>query len=459
MDQKGVSIAKLVEEQRRFFFTEKTRSYEFRLNALVKLKKALERNEGKICDALEKDLRKSHFESYMTELGMALDDLGFAIKHLKKWMKCKKVPTPMAQFAGKSFIYPEPYGVTLIMAPWNYPVQLCLEPLCGAIAGGNTAVLKPSAYVPNVSQAMAEIIEETFPAEYITVVQGGRAENNELLDQKFDYIFFTGSPAVGHLVMEKASKNLTPISLELGGKSPVIIERNADLKLAARRLAFGKYLNAGQTCVAPDYVMIDKNVKDEFLPLFIDAIRQFFPDGDYHNMPVIVNDKHFERVMSLMDGAKVVFGGKGDSQTRFIEPTVLDGVTFESPAMQEEIFGPIMPFIEYSDLNDALAEISRRPKPLALYLFTKDKEVEKKVLQTCSYGGGCINDTIIHLSTPHMGFGGVGNSGMGSYHGKLSFDTFTHYKSIMKKACWIDLPMRYHPYTARNFKMLRMFLK
>ncbi|MDD3162890.1 MAG: aldehyde dehydrogenase [Sphaerochaetaceae bacterium] len=459
MDQKGVSIADLVEAQREFFFTEKTRSYDFRLNALVSLKQAIISHEDQINEALKKDLNKSPFESYMTEIGMALDDLGFAIKHLKKWMKPERVATPISQFAGKSFIYPEPFGVALIMAPWNYPVQLCIEPLCGAIAGGNTAVVKPSAYVPNVSQVLADLIADTFPPEYITAVQGGRAQNTELLEQKFDYIFFTGSPAVGHLVMEKASKNLTPVSLELGGKSPVIIEKTADLKMAARRLAFGKYLNAGQTCVAPDYVMIDKSVKQKFIPLFIDAIKQFFPDGDYSDMPVIVNDKHFARISALIAGEKLLFGGKTDSSKRFIEPTVLDDITFESPVMQEEIFGPVMPFIEYTDLDKALYEISRRPKPLALYLFTSDKEVERKVLQTCSFGGGCINDTIIHLCSEHMGFGGVGNSGMGSYHGKRSFDTFTHFKSIMDKACWIDLPMRYHPYTEKNSKFLRMFLK
>lgn len=460
MKQQDVSaIEAIVEKQRAFFMTEKTRGFDFRMNALRELKKALQTNEQALSKALEADLRKPQFESYMTEIGLALDDIGFAMKHLRHWMKVQKVRTPLAQFPARSFIYPEPYGVTLVMAPWNYPVLLCIEPLCGAIAAGNTVVLKPSAYAPAVSEALGRILGEIFQPEFVSVVQGGRAENAKLLDQRFDYIFFTGSPSVGRLVMEKASANLTPVSLELGGKSPVIVEKSADLKTAATRLAFGKLVNAGQTCVAPDYVLVDKSVKSDFIGFLQDAVRSFFPDGDFSQLPVIVNSKHFCRIMGLIDQSKVIMGGKGDEKSRLIEPTIMDGVGWEDPVMQEEIFGPILPIIPYDNLDEALSIVSHRPKPLALYLFTSDEGIKRKVLQTCSFGGGCINDTIVHLATEYMGFGGVGNSGMGSYHGKKSFDTFTHFKSIMDKPAWLDLKMRYHPYTDGKLKTIKRFLK
>ncbi|MEF9972105.1 MAG: aldehyde dehydrogenase family protein, partial [Oscillospiraceae bacterium] len=303
------------------------------------------------------------------------------------------------------------------------------------------------------------LIAKVFPPEYVAVVEGGRAENTMLLQQRFDYIFFTGSVAVGKHVMECASKNLTPISLELGGKSPVIIDKTANLKLAAKRLAFGKYLNAGQTCVAPDYLLIDEAVQEEFIVEFKKAVESFYPNGDFSALPTIINDKHFERVSGLIQKEKLVLGGKTDPTRRFIEPSLLRDVTWEDPIMQEEIFGPLLPILSFKNLDEALEQIISRPKPLALYLFTNDKATEKKVLSRVSFGGGCINDTIIHLATPHMGFGGVGDSGMGAYHGRLSFDTFTHYKSMVKKHNFIDLPMRYQPYTALNFKILRMFMK
>ena len=470
----SVEVEALVKAQREFFLSGKTLDVGFRVEALKKLKAAVQSHEEAINDALMKDLRKSKLESYMSETGMVLDEIGFELKHIKSWTKTRRVKTPIAQFLSKSFVVPESYGVVLIMAPWNYPVQLCLEPLIGAIAAGNTAIIKPSAYAPAVSSCIASLISQVFEPSFVAVVEGGREQNTQLLEQKFDYIFFTGSSTVGKLVMEKASKNLTPVSLELGGKSPVIVDHTANLKVSAKRLAFGKYLNAGQTCVAPDYLLIESSVKDAFLAEYKKAVEEFFA-GDFSDSPVIVNEKHFKRLMGLLDGsieqgAKIFLGGTGDLDTCFIEPTVLTNVTFDSPIMQEEIFGPILPVLEFgagseatgsvaSNVDEVLDIVKRRSKPLALYLFSSDKALQKKVLSSVSYGGGCINDTIIHLATSYMGFGGVGESGMGSYHGKKSFDTFTHYKSIVKKSNLIDLPMRYHPYSGSKLKTIKMFMK
>ncbi len=459
-----MDISRIVKDQRDFYLSGGTLDVEFRINALRRLQQALKAHQKDIDAALEADLRKTPFETYMTETGMVLDEIRHHLKHLRSWARVKRVHTPMAQFLAKSFIVPEPYGVVLIMSPWNYPLQLCLEPLVGAISAGNTAVIKPSAYAPATSACVAALIAEAFEPSFVTVVQGGRAENQALLDEKFDYIFFTGSVSVGKLVMKKAAEHLTPVSLELGGKSPVIVDSSANLQIAARRLAFGKYLNAGQTCVAPDYVLIEKGLKERFLPLVVTAIEEFFPNGDYSDSPVMVNEKHFSRVRALVEdgvkkGDKIYYGGSFDEEKRFLEPTILDDVTFDSPIMQEEIFGPVMPIIEYESLDWAIDRIRERPRPLALYLFSNDKAVKDRVLGSVPYGGGCINDTIIHLATSNMGFGGVGESGMGSYHGKRSFDTFTHYKSIVSKSNLLDLPMRYHPYSESKLRMIKKFLK
>jgi aldehyde dehydrogenase (NAD+) len=408
---------------------------------------------------MKSDLNKMPFESYVTETGMVLNEIRFHLKHLPRWAKKRPVRTHVTQFHAKSFIAPEPFGVALIMSPWNYPLQLCLEPVVGAISGGNCAVIKPSAYAPAVSAAIAKIIGGAFPEEYLAVVEGGREQNNVLLEEAFDYIFFTGSVEVGKVVMEAAAKNLTPVTLELGGKSPVIVDETANLRLAAKRIAFGKVLNAGQTCVEPDYLLIHRSVKDRFLEEYKKALWEFFPSGDMSEMPVIISEKHFHRVTRLLNDEKAVIGGGFDDIRRFVEPTVLEDVSPDSPVMQEEIFGPILPLIPYDDLNECIRFIRSRPRPLALYLFTESRAVEKRILDSCSFGGGCINDTIIHLANPLMGFGGVGHSGMGSYHGKLSFDTFTHYRSIVRKSTWIDLPMRYHPYTEKNFKMIKRLMK
>lgn len=452
-------IAELVAKQREYYHTGATRPIGIRLAALQRLQAAIRKNEAKLLDALRADLCKAPMEGYMTEVGIALDELRFAIRHLPKWAKVKSAPTPMAQFHAKSFVMPEPYGLALILAPWNYPLQLCITPLIGAIAAGNCAILKPSAYTPNTGHAVAEMIGEYFDPAYIAVVEGGRAQNRALLTEKFDYIFFTGSVEVGKLVMESAAKHLTPVSLELGGKSPCIVDASADLKLAAKRIAFGKLLNAGQTCVAPDYILVQESVREKFLKALKNAMIAGFPHGEYTDLPCIVNDKHFERLLGLMQSGVLYYGGESDPITRRIRPTILDRVSPDDPVMQEEIFGPILPVLTYETTGEAIAFVNARPKPLALYLFTTDGEVERRVLNETSFGGGCVNDTIIHLATSHMGFGGVGASGMGSYHGKLSFDTFTHYKSIVKKSNWIDLPMRYHPYTKKNDKIVRMFLK
>ncbi len=454
-----MDIEQLVCAQRSYFATGATRTLEFRLAQLKKLQRALQENEPLLEAAMYQDFRKAPMEVYMCETGMVLEEIRCHLRHLRGWMRERAVPTPIAQFPARSFVSPEPYGVALIIAPWNYPIQLCLSPLAGAISGGNCAVLKPSAYAPATSAALAKIIARTFAPQYIAVVEGGRAENSTLLEQKFDTIFFTGSVAVGKVVMEAAARHLTPVTLELGGKSPVIVDETADLKLAARRIAFGKVLNAGQTCVEPDYLFIHRRVKAAFVQEYRHALQEFFPGGSMAEMPVIVSEKHFARVMRLLEGQRAVVGGTFDAATRFVAPTLLDDVRPDSPIMQEEIFGPILPMLEYDALDEVISFIRGREKPLALYLFTKDQQTERRILDTCSFGGGCINDTIIHLATTHMPFGGVGASGMGSYHGKKSFETFTHMRSIVKKSMLLDLPMRYHPYSDGKLRIVRRFMK
>lgn len=454
-----MDITQIVNRQREYYLSGATRPLKARKEALRKLKTAIIANEQLLLDALAKDLHKPSSEAYMCEIGIVLDEIRFHLKHLHQWTKNKTVPTPLAQFCSRSFVSPEPYGVVLIMAPWNYPVQLCLSPLVGAISAGNCAVLKPSAYTPTVSAVLAKMVQDYFLEDFIAVVEGGRAENSALLEQKFDYIFFTGSTAVGKIVMEAAAKNLTPVSLELGGKSPVIVDETANIDIAARRIAFGKILNAGQTCVAPDYLLIHHSVKEQFIKAYQKALDEFFPNKDLSDMPRIINDKHFARLTGLLVNEKIIIGGATDEERRFIEPTVIDGVSPNAPIMQQEIFGPILPIMEFTHIEECIHYICAHPKPLALYLFTTNKQTEKLVLDRCSFGGGCINDTIIHLATPYMGFGGVGASGMGSYHGKNSFDTFTHYRSIVKKRYRPDIRMRYRPYTEKKERLIRKFLK
>ncbi|MCI5625483.1 MAG: aldehyde dehydrogenase [Clostridiales bacterium] len=454
-----MEIQELAAQQRTYFNTGATRTAAFRRQALEHLRAALLEHEEELNAALLVDLNKAPAESYFTETGMVLEELRFQLKHFEKWARPRRVTTPLAQFPSRGELLPEPYGCVLIMAPWNYPVQLCLIPLVGAIAAGNCAVVKPSAYAPASSAAIAKLLGEIFPPEFVAVVEGGRAENQALLEQKFDYIFFTGSPAVGREVMAAGAKNLTPVTLELGGKSPVIVDSTADIPLAARRIAFGKVLNAGQTCVAPDYLLLHRSVKDAFVREYRRALEEFFPGGDYEELPCIVNDKHFRRASCLLAEQRVLIGGETDATRRFIAPTLLDETDPAAPVMQEEIFAPILPMLCWQEREEVVRFVQSRPKPLALYLFTRDREMERAIFDQCSFGGGCLNDTIVHLACSGLPFGGVGNSGMGSYHGKQSFDTFTHYRSVLKKANWLDLPMRYHPYSGEKLRWIKRFLK
>ncbi|MBD5460509.1 MAG: aldehyde dehydrogenase [Lachnospiraceae bacterium] len=454
-------ISGIVKKQREYFAAGATLDVQGRIAALKRLQRAIRAREEKLCAALREDLGKSASESYMCEIGLTLSELSYQISHLKRWAKPKRHRTDLTNFHGKSFSVWEPYGCVLVMAPWNYPFLLCIEPMVGAIAAGNCCVLKPSAYSPATSAAIRELIREVFSEEYVAVVEGGRAENGALLEERFDYIFFTGGVNVGRLVMEKAAAHLTPVTLELGGKSPCIVDRTCNLKLAAARIAFGKYLNCGQTCVAPDYLLIDRSVKEEFLRLFTQTVTRMYGSDPLKNPDYgkIINQKHFERLRGLLDEKKLVFGGEMNPETLQIAPAVMDGVTAEDAVMQEEIFGPILPILEFDDIRQAFEFVRMREKPLAAYLFTGNKETEREFLSRVSFGGGCVNDTVLHLATSRMGFGGVGNSGMGSYHGRKSFETFSHEKSILKKYGWIDLPLRYQPYSKEKNKMVHFFLK
>ncbi len=454
-------LTALVEKQRQYFATGATLNVGFRRNVLKRLRYYIEKYESDIENALREDLGKSGFESYMCEIGMALDELSYMEKHLVSFARDKTVPTPLAQFCSHSYEKPSPYGVVLIMSPWNYPFLLTIDPLIDAIATGNCAVIKPAAYSARTGEVLAKLISECFPDHYVSVVTGGREENTALLETHFDYIFFTGSKTVGKEVMRKASEYLTPVTLELGGKSPCIVEKSADIKLAAKRIVFGKFLNCGQTCVAPDYIYCDPSIKDSLIKEIKVQIRKQFGNDPLKNKNYgkIINKKHFERISALIDRDKVVAGGRTDPDTLRIEPTVMDNVTFDDPVMQEEIFGPVLPVLTYGSIDEAVEKINSMEHPLALYLFTESRDVKNKVTGIARFGGGCVNDVVIHLATSRLGFGGFGESGMGSYHGKKGFDTFSHYKSIVDKKTWIDLPMRYQPYRKLYEKMIHAFMK
>ena len=454
-------IQHLITQQRTYFQTGATLPVSVRINALRKLYSGISQHEKEIHDALKRDLGKSNFESYMCETGLVLEEISYMLKHITQFAKENRVHTPLAQFHSRSFQKPSPYGVVLIMSPWNYPFMLTLSPLVDALAAGDTAVVKPSAYSPYTSAVIQKILSKCFDSRYVAVVTGGRAENTCLLQEHFDYIFFTGSQFVGKEVMRKAAEHLTPVTLELGGKSPCIVDQTANIRLAAKRIVFGKYLNCGQTCVAPDYIYCHRAVKDQFIKEVKKQIQKQYGKQPLRNPDFgkIINEKHFDRILGLIDEKKVVHGGTSDRKTLRIEPTVLDHVTFHDPVMQEEIFGPVMPILTFDSLDEVIQKVNAMPHPLALYFFTSNKAAAKKVTSRCGFGGGCINDTIIHLATTEMGFGGFGESGMGSYHGKIGFDTFSHYKSIVDKKTWLDLPMRYQPYRNIHEKMIRFFLK
>ena len=424
------------------------------------LKEALKKNEESILKALSEDLGKSDFEGYATELGITYEEINYLEKHLKSLMKPAKVRTPITQFKAKSYILHEPMGNTLIMSPWNYPLMLTMVPLAGAIAGGNTVVVKPSRYSEQTSKLMKRIIEETFSSEYIALFEGGHQTNTELLELRWDFIFFTGSPNVGRIVHQAANKYLTPCILELGGKSPVIIDGTDDMRLVAKRLAWGKFLNAGQTCVAPDYVLIKKGYAESLIKEMKIVIEKMFTDNPLssEDLPKIINKKHFDRVKELIEGSKVSYGGVSDDGKMKISPTLLYPVNETDSVMQEEIFGPVLPILEYDSLDEAITFIQKREKPLAFYIFSKDRKAIDKALSSVSFGGGCVNDTVVHLTAPELPFGGVGNSGMGSYHGKRSFQAFTHDKAVMDKALWIDLPVRYAPFKGK-LKLLKMLMR
>ncbi|NME82690.1 aldehyde dehydrogenase [Clostridium sp. SM-530-WT-3G] len=458
-------IKTILDKQNKYFDSQVTKNIDFRIKQLKKLKEGVKKYEDKINQALYSDLGKNKNEAYMTEVGLVYNTITHMIKNLKKWAKPERRKTPFYLMPSRSFIINEPYGAVLVISPYNYPVELLLEPLVGAIAAGNTVVLKPSEIAPNVSKVMKEMIDEIFEEEYVACVEGGIETNTALLNNKFDYIFFTGSPAVGRIVMEAAAKNLTPVTLELGGKSPVIVDDSANIKEAAKRIIWGKTLNAGQTCVAPDYLMVKKNVKDQLINEMKNAIHEFFGKNieESNSFGRIINDRHFNRIKGLIEKDKegIVFGGSFNEEKRYIEPTIIEVSSLDAATMSEEIFGPVLPVLCYENLDDAIKIIKKLSKPLALYLFTTKKDVEQKVLSEISSGGVCINDTITHLANSNIPFGGVGNSGMGSYHGKDTFTTFSHRRSVLKKPSSLGFggSMMYPEYTEKQLNLVKKVFK
>ncbi len=455
-------IQHLLEKQRTFYKSGATIPVAFRIEQLKKLYAAVKKYEPELNGALQSDLGKSPYEGFMCEIGLTLSEISYMIRHTRRFARRKTVHTPLAQFAAHSYKQAVPHGNTLIMSPWNYPFLLAMEPLADAMAAGNTAIIKPSAYSPATSRMIEKIISECFAPEYVAVVTGGREENTALLDQKFDFVFFTGSQAVGKEVLRHAAEHLTPAVLELGGKSPCIVDASANIKLAAKRIVFGKYLNCGQTCVAPDYILCERSIKDEFVSEVVKQIKLQYGEKPLENKDYgrIINQKHFLRLCTLIDPGKLVIGGETNPDTLQIAPTVLDDVMESDAVMEEEIFGPIMPILTYDCFDTLIKTLKEKDKPLALYLFSDNPNHIKRVTTELSYGGGCINDVIIHLATSEMGFGGVGESGMGSYHGKAGFDAFSHTKSIVDKKTWLDLPMRYQPYKNKLYEvLLHLFLR
>ncbi|MGM0860433.1 MAG: aldehyde dehydrogenase [Bacillota bacterium] len=454
------SIPSIISRHQAFFTAGHTRPIKARLDALRNIKQAIKTYEADVLSALYQDLHKSEHEAYTTEIGIVLKEISFVMKRLRKWAKPKKVKTPLTHIGSQSVMIPEPYGTVLVIAPWNYPFQLALSPLIGAIAAGNTVIVKPSEYTPAVSAVLSSIIRDVFPPGYVTLVEGGPDTSTELLKQPFDYIFFTGSVSVGKIVMEAAAKQLIPVTLELGGKSPCIVHKDADIKLAAKRIVFGKFTNAGQTCIAPDYLVVHEEIKSEFVKEMKHIIGEFFGHQPELNPTYgkIVSERHFQRLIGFLNDGIPLTGGKADHKHHKIAPTVLDQVKDEAPVMQEEIFGPIFPLFTYRSTDEVIAMVNARPKPLALYLFTNHKTVEQHILENISFGGGCINDTLMHAATPYLPFGGVGESGIGRYHGFDSFNTFTHKKSILKQTNRFDLAFRY-PSSKNGLRLIRKLLK
>lgn len=451
---------KIIETQHRFFQEGNTRPLSFRLEQLGRLKKVLKEHEDAFLDAIYRDFRKPPFESFATEVGLLYSEIDHCRRNLKKWMRPQRVWGSLINFPSRSYIHSQPYGVSLVIGAWNYPLQLSLSPVLGSMAAGNCTVIKPSEISGHTSQLLAQVINENFNDGYLKVVEGDADTTQALLDQPLDYIFFTGSTRVGKIIMRAAAEQLTPVTLELGGKSPAIIGENADIKVAARRTAWGKYLNAGQTCVAPDYVYVHRKVKEEFQNLLVEEIRRLYSanpkeSSDYAR---IIHSGHFKRLIEFLDNGNTLTGGKADTDAEelYIAPTVLNNISWDDPIMQEEIFGPILPILEFDDIDSIIEEIRNRPTPLALYLFSNSRKSQQKVINAIPFGGGCINDVVAHLGNHNLPFGGQGNSGIGNYHGKASFDTFSHKKSIMKKPTWFDIPLRYPPYKGK-LKWLKKF--
>lgn len=453
-----MNFQEILNEQKEFFNSQKTKNVKFRKRALQQLKEAILKNEDLMYEAIYKDFGKSKFDTFTTEISFVLKEIEFYLKNLTSLSSPKKVRTNLANQLGSSKIYSEPLGNTLVIGAWNYPYQLSLSPLIAAVAAGNTCILKPSEVAENSMKAMAKIINENFPREYLFAVEGGVEEITGILELKFDKIFFTGSTKVGKIVYEAAAKNLTPVTLELGGKSPAIVTASANLEVAAKRIVWGKFLNAGQTCVAPDYILVDERVKESLVTSLKKYIQKFSYKADSEQYTQIINDKNFERLIKMIDPESVFYGGNFDAKKRFIEPTILQNVTWEDSVMQEEIFGPILPVLTYKNFNEALLQISKHEKPLAAYLFTNNSEEKDLFTSRISFGGGCINDVVMHLSNDHLPFGGVGNSGIGNYHGKFGFDTFSHQKAILERATWGEPDLKYPPYSEKKLSWIKRIL-
>ena len=452
-------IVDLFLSQREFYLKDNTLSLDFRLKSLKALKQEIINSQDEIANALFLDLHKSYAEAYLTEIGFVIKEINHAIKNLKKWAKDKRVSPSLLTFPSKGYIQNIPLGQVLIISPWNYPFQLAISPLVGAISAGNTAIIKPAELSVNTSKVIKSIIEKVFPSNYISTVIGGKEENLSLLDLDFNHIFFTGSPVLGKIVMEKASKNLVPITLELGGKSPCIVDKTSDLELSAKRIVFGKFLNSGQTCIAPDYILVDKQVKDKLIECLINSINVLYNDSqnadDYGR---IISESHFDRLVSMLMDGKILYGGNISREEKYISPTLITDIHSNSNLLSQEIFGPILPIIAYEDLDIMLEELRRKPKPLALYIFSNSKSTQNIILSKISSGGVCINDTIMHITPDNLPFGGVGNSGMGSYHGKKSFETFSHQRSVLDRKTYLDIPLRYPPFTETTIKIVKKIM-
>lgn len=453
------TTSNIISKQRQFFNTNQTKDIDFRIEKLKRLKQAILEHEAALEKALKADLGKPEFETYATELALCLEEINYTLKYLKSWTKPKRISTSFIHLPASSRVYFEPLGVVLIIGTWNYPLQLIISPLVGAIAAGNCAILKASEVAANTSHLLAEIIPKYFDSSFVAVVEGGKEETQQLLEEKFDHIFFTGSTKIGKIIMSAAAKHLTPVTLELGGKSPCIVDADTHLEYTARRIVWGKFINVGQSCVSPDYLLVDSKIKKDLLERIKQCIRDFYgvtplTSPDYGR---IISQNHFNRLCELLGVGDIIIGGDTDPTERYIAPTVIDEVDWDAPVMQEEIFGPILPVLEYTDLSEAIALVNARPKPLALYFFSNNKQHQQRVLQETTSGGACINDTMLHMAFPTLPFGGVGDSGMGRYHGKASFETFSHQKSVLNRSFLLDLKLRYAPYKGK-LKLLKWLI-